>query len=173
MLIETHGSHWLEKNLLLNQGFHCNSMTKICHLSVTRRCYGEPLASQVQTIYFPIGKISVEITSSENIANNFAEEWRFHTCINWNSVSYYCRVIINCLNEQAKLRSRIMILSHAFICNPNFRPKIWPETSRLNISVHAWNSTGLPKKTSFSATIYGFDKGGNNPYQSNITSTTN
>ena len=58
------------------------------------------------------------------------------------------RVIINCLNEQAKLRSRIMILNHAFVCNPNFRPKIWSETSRLNMSVklvHTWNSTDLSK----------------------------
>ena len=169
MLIETHGSHWLEKNLLLNQGFHCNSMTKICHLSVTRRCYSERLASQVLTIYFPIGKISVEITSSENIANNFAEEWRFHTCINWNSVSYFrSRVIINCLNEQAKLRSRIMILSHAFICNPNFRPKNLTRNKQVKHECTCLKQHWFAQKTSFSASIYGFDKGGNNPYQSNI-----
>ena len=149
MLIETHGSHWLEKNLLLNQGFHCNSMTKICHLSVTRRCYSEPLASQVLTIYF------LERSLLKDLCWNY--QFRKHCkqlCRGMKIPYMYqmefsfllSRVIINCLNEQAKLRSRIMILSHAFICNPNFRPKIWPETSRLNMSVHAWNSTGLPKK---------------------------
>ena len=45
----------------------------------------KPLVSQVLAIYLYGGNISVELTSSDNIANNFAEEWRFF--INWSAVS--------------------------------------------------------------------------------------
>ena len=36
-------------------------------------------------IYLYGGNISVELTSRDNIAHNFAEEWRFF--INWSAVS--------------------------------------------------------------------------------------
>ena len=84
MLIKTYGCHWLEKNLLLNQGFDCNSMTKICRLSVTRRCYSDNRLPHKFSQFTSLLENSVDFISSENSANNFAEECTFHT--NWNSV---------------------------------------------------------------------------------------
>ena len=89
----------------------------------------EPLASQVLTIHFPVEKISVEFTSSENIANNFAVEWRFHTNNYWNAVSQADRVMMFKIAWMNSWRSRIMILNHALI-NPKRgglvnRPQPW------------------------------------------------
>ena len=46
----------------------------------------EPLVSQVLPIYLYGENISVKLTSSDKIANNFAEEWRFFIN-NWSAVS--------------------------------------------------------------------------------------
>ena len=72
-----------EKPLLLNKG----SIINIQEFQVAVNTVNHLLHMQVLTIHLHVGKISVEFTSSENIANNFAVEWRFHTNNNWNAVS--------------------------------------------------------------------------------------
>ena len=63
------------KTLVVEQGF---LIINIQEFQVAVNTCSEPLiASQVLTIHLHVGKISVEFTSSENIANNFAVEWRF------------------------------------------------------------------------------------------------
>ena len=65
----------------------------------------EPLASQVLTFHFYIGKISVEFTSSENIANNFAVEWRFIPIIIIGMLLLkQSNNVYNCLNELLKVK---------------------------------------------------------------------
>jgi len=54
-------------------------------LLVLRVNDSEPPVSQVLAIYLYSGNISDELTSSDNVANNFAEEWRFF--FNWSAVS--------------------------------------------------------------------------------------
>ena len=93
----------------------------------------EPLDSQVLAIYLYSGNISVELTSSDNIANNFAEEWRFF--INWSAVSEVKQKLI------AWKTTKGPIPNHAFInpkkeevsqirCNSDFRPKTLPKSSK-------------------------------------------
>ena len=110
----------------------CNSMTKIFVWVLQGECYSDN--------HLP-HKFSQFTSLLENSLLTLPAQKTLQITLQRNVDSIQIgiqlsRVIINCLNEQlAKLRSRIMILNHAFICNPNFRPKIWSETSRLNMSV--------------------------------------
>ena len=84
-----YGNVWkplINENLLLNERLHYNSLNKICPSNVIQGNDSEPLVSQVLPIYLYGGNISVELTSSNKIANNFAEEWRFFIN-NWSAVS--------------------------------------------------------------------------------------
>ena len=58
--------------------------------------------SQVLAIYLYGGNISVELTSSDNIANNFAEEWRFFINNYWSAVSQVKQKWINLLGKTSE-----------------------------------------------------------------------
>ena len=84
-----YGNVWkplISENLLLNERLHYNSINKICPSNVMQGNDSEPLVSQVLPIYLYGENISVKLTSSDKIANNFAEEWRFFIN-NWSAVS--------------------------------------------------------------------------------------
>ena len=69
IFMEVYGSHWLQKKILLNEGYD-NYMNKICRSSVKSEWYCETPSN---------------LPTADKIASNFEEEWRFH--INCSAVS--------------------------------------------------------------------------------------
>ena len=87
-----YGNVWkplISENLLLNERLHYNSINKICPSNIM--LYKAMIVSHLFHKFFQFtygGNISVKLTSSDKIANNFAEEWRFLINNNyWSAVS--------------------------------------------------------------------------------------
>jgi len=105
ILIEMYGSHWLEKNVLLNKEFEWFAI-RVFKVNDTVRHLPHQFLPFVYMLEWSLSNLP----TADNTASNFAEEWRFH--INWNVVS---PVEQNSVTWNNYHWARLAIPNHAFM----------------------------------------------------------
>ena len=84
MFIEMYQSHWLEKNLLLNEGFDSYINKFAIYVLKVNDTVGH-LPCEFSRFIYMVERSLLNLPTTDHVASNFAKEWRFH--INWNVVS--------------------------------------------------------------------------------------